>query len=48
MQGIFKPPAADTVVLFLREWHSDLQDQSIDQNSVEDLLLTCLSRFALH
>lgn len=39
-QDIFKPPAVDTVVSFLAGWSSDLQDQSIDQNSVESLVLS--------
>lgn len=48
MQGIFKPPAVDTVVsfffyfffFFFSGLHSDLQDQSIDQNSVKGLVLS--------
>lgn len=39
-QDMFKPPAVDTAVSFLSGWRSDLQDQSIDQNSVESLVLS--------
>lgn len=37
---IFRPPAVDTVASFLSGCLSDLQDQSIDQNSVVSLILS--------